>query len=143
MDGASWLARIARTSPCTLKARSSSASVVGSISRYSIVCMSTSTLVDAGAGDQCGPRLQSRMSAPVHPIRKAHVLAAGRRALWKGCTVGVIDQPDLPGIVALRREARDVGFPQHRPEQGFIRPVPGIIAGTMEQLRLNDRALQP
>ena len=77
-------------------------------------------MVDAGAGAPCGPRLQSRMSAPVQPIGEAHVLAVVRRAGWERCTIGVIDQPDLSGIVALGWELRDDRLPGHRPEQGFV-----------------------
>jgi hypothetical protein len=105
---------IAKISPCVVQARNRAARVSSSISKYSSVRIPYLETA-ASEGTSGRPRWPQHASARIHPIGETHVLADGRRAGWERCAVGMIDQPDLPAIVALRWEARDSGFPQHSP----------------------------
>jgi hypothetical protein len=109
-------------------------------------------LVDAGGGWGRGdhhvargrrrPR-PSRGSGRRDPVRVAEVLAGARRrrAAVDG-PIPPVDEPRLPLVVAFGRPARAGVQEAGRTEQSPVRPVPRVVAGDAQQLRLEDGALE-
>ena len=94
----------------------------------------------------CRRRRRVRAAAgtrAVDPVGEPEALAVPDR--WRQLVaraVPGVEQPRLPLVVIVRRPLRAVVEESDSAQQRLVLPVPAVIAGDAEELRLEERALQ-